>query len=73
MTPSTYEEWRHCIQHICRVPLTPEFVATRIRELQDTRLHSTAQFLRHYGREHHARVSGWFGEAALRLQRGEPA
>ena len=47
MIPSTYEEWRHCIQHICRIPLTPEFVATRIRELQDTQLHSTSQFLRH--------------------------
>jgi hypothetical protein len=73
MIPTSYEEWRHCIQHICRIPLTAEFVAMRVRELDDPQLHSTAQFLRHYGREHHGRVLSWFTQAGQRLQSGTDA
>lgn len=68
--PTRYEEWRHCIQDICRIPLTPEFVDTRLRELADPGLHSTQQFLRHYGPEHLARVRAWFEQAARTLAAG---
>jgi hypothetical protein len=63
MIPSTYTDWRHCIERDCGIPLTPAFIAERIADLCDERSHHTQQFLRHYGREHHARVLDWFRQA----------
>ncbi|MCG6117024.1 MAG: hypothetical protein MEQ07_02355 [Aquimonas sp.] len=69
--PTRYEEWRHCIQEICRIPLTADYVQTRLRELEDPGLHGTQQFLRHYGPEHLARVRAWFEQAGRKLAAGE--
>jgi hypothetical protein len=73
MIPNTYEEWRHCIQDICRIPLTPAFVEERLQALADRQQHGTAQFLRHYGPAHLNRVQTWFAEAGRRLQAGQSA
>ncbi|ODU40828.1 hypothetical protein [uncultured Aquimonas sp.] len=47
MIPNSDEEWRHCIQVICRVPLTAPYVRERLQALADPMQHGTAQFLRH--------------------------
>ena len=41
MIPNTYEEWRHCIQDICRIPLTPAFVEERLQALADRQQHGS--------------------------------
>jgi hypothetical protein len=73
MIPTSYEEWRHCIQVICRVPLTVPYVQERLQALGDPAQHTTAQFLRHYGPEHLQRVQAWFAEAGRRLDSGQSA
>ena len=67
MIPSTYDEWRHCIQVHCRIPLTRDFIVQRLRELDDRSVYSTEQLLRKYGNEHVAQVKGWFQRAAEEL------
>ena len=64
MIPGNYDEWRHCIEHYCQIPLTPEFLAQRLRELDDPRVYSTEQLLRCYGHAHVEAVRGWFRQAA---------
>jgi hypothetical protein len=64
MIPTTYADWRRCIEQDCGIALTPEFIAARIADLRDPRSHHTQQFLQHYGVEHHARVLAWFAQAA---------
>ncbi|MGL6290572.1 MAG: hypothetical protein ACRC2H_07810 [Silanimonas sp.] len=63
MIPSTYADWRRCIERDCGIPLTVDFIAQRIADLGDPRSHHTQQFLRVYGPEHHARVLAWFAQA----------
>ena len=64
MIPTTYDDWRRCIERDCGIPLTPEFIAARIDDLRDPRSHHTQQFVKRYGPEHHARVVAWFEQAA---------
>lgn len=61
--PQHYEEWRHCIIVECGLELTPTFIEKRIVSLQDESEHSTKQFIRLYGIEHHQAVLGWFMQA----------
>ena len=64
MIPTTYADWRRCIEHDCGIPLTADFIALRMADLRDPNSHHTQQFLKRYGNEHHARVLAWFEEAA---------
>lgn len=64
MIPTTYVDWRHCIERDCGIPLTPEFISARMAELRNPRSYHTQQFLRRYGPEHLARVLEWFAQAA---------
>ena len=65
--PRTYEEWEHCITVQCGIPLTPEFVAGRIKALDDQDDFRTRKFIQDWGSDHHARTLGWFRQAAARL------
>lgn len=67
MIPTTYESWRHCIEVHCRLPLTADYIAQRLRELEDRSVYSTEQLLRHYGEAHVARIKQWFQQAAQDL------
>jgi hypothetical protein len=67
MVPTTYADWRRCIERDCGIPLTPEFIAARIDDLRDPRSHHTQQFLKVYGPDHHARVLAWFGQASSEI------
>lgn len=71
MIPSTYADWRRCIERDCGLPLTPDFIAARIADLRDAGSHHTQQFLRRYGPEHHARVLGWFTQAEAEARAGQ--
>lgn len=62
--PTTYEQWRHCIEVKCNTPLTPEFIAKRITELQDPNDATTKEFARRYGSDYLNQVIQWFSQAA---------
>lgn len=65
--PQTYAAWRTCIEVHCGIPLTAQFIATRLRELNDDGFYSTEQLLRFYGQAHVARIRAWFQQAAKAL------
>ena len=56
--PSIAKAWRHCIEHHCGIPLTPEFAAERIRELENPKNEHCRKFIDCYGEPHHRRVVG---------------
>lgn len=62
--PQTYAEWRHCIEVECGIPLAPEFIATRLRVLQQPSVEETQRFIQRYGDAHWRRVVQWFVMAA---------
>lgn len=63
MIPTTYADWRRCIEQDCGLRLTPAFIAARLADLRDPSNHHTQQFIHHYGAGHHAWVVGWFEQA----------
>ena len=65
--PSTYEQWRECIEVRCKVPLTSAYITERLAELEDGKHPKTKKFEALYGTPHLEQVIGWFRKAA-----GEP-
>ena len=61
--PQTFEQWRHCIEHWCKIEITPEFIDKRLRALQDTNDYHTRRFIECYGEAHRAAVVGWLQRA----------
>lgn len=62
--PTTFDEWHHCITVECEIPLTPEYVAQRLKALDDPRDYATQRLIAIYGRRHHQQVVRWFEQAA---------
>jgi hypothetical protein len=58
--PQTFDQWRHCIEHHCGIPLTAEFAQKRIKELENPKSDHTKRFIESYGPQHHERVLSWF-------------
>ncbi|MEM6972842.1 MAG: hypothetical protein AAF577_08550 [Pseudomonadota bacterium] len=67
LIPTTYEEWEHCITVSCGIPLTADFVATRIAALENENDYHTKRFVEVWGDGHRAQTLQWFREAATRL------
>lgn len=62
-----YEGWKHCITALCRIPLTPAYVAERLRALRDPADPGTVKFVATWGEAHRVRVLAWFEQAAQEL------
>ncbi len=58
--PTTYAEWKRCIEVDCGIELTTDFCERRIRALADPTDAHTASFRRTWGDDHLARVANWF-------------
>lgn len=63
LIPRSYEDWRHCITHICGIPLTEPYIRQRIHALNDGRDHMTAGFVQLYGEAHRKQTLAWFERA----------
>ncbi|MEM1037470.1 MAG: hypothetical protein AAGI14_12000 [Pseudomonadota bacterium] len=63
----TYEDWERCITVDCGIPLTPDFIAERIKRLEDKRDYQTRKFIEQWGDAHHAKTLGWFKQAQARV------
>ena len=63
MTPTTYEEWRHCIEVLCDLRLTPDFIEQRLSALRDDRAYQTQRFRETWGEAHLRHVIAWFEQA----------
>lgn len=62
--PTHYAGWRECITMHCGIPLTPDYVAERLKILSQAGHEETQRFIRFYGEDHWQRVIGWFQQAA---------
>ena len=65
---NTYEDWKHCITALCRIPLTPAYVEERLAALRDPDHHGTQKFIATWGEAHLERVTGWFEKAESELR-----
>ena len=68
----TYDDWKHCITEICKVPLTPDYVAMRLKELRDPRAYNTQKFVSTWGEGHRKQIIAWFEQAETELSKGLP-
>lgn len=68
--PTSYEQWRHCIEVRCKIPLTPKYIDERLTELQDKKHLKTKEFARRYGTEHLNRTITWFRRAVDEMTGG---
>ena len=64
----TYEDWKHCITVLCRIPLTSAYVRDRLAALRDPSEHGTQKFVASWGEAHRERVIGWFEQAERELR-----
>lgn len=63
--PSTYEEWRDCIEIQCQIPLTLAFVQERLQVYEDVENEERMRFIRLYGESHLNNIITWFKHACL--------
>ncbi len=60
---NTYEEWKHCITVQCGIPLTSDYIAQRMTELNDLSNEHTKKFVKTWGEPQLKKVIAWFEEA----------
>ncbi|MEL7232576.1 MAG: hypothetical protein AAGJ85_08720 [Pseudomonadota bacterium] len=65
--PQSYQDWERCITVDCGIPLTPGFIAERIKRLEDRRDYQTRKFIEYWGEAHYAKTLGWFQDAQTRV------
>ncbi len=58
--PQTYDEWRHCIEVLCKIELTHAYVKERLAVMQNDQNAKTKKFAKLYGKEHLRRIIEWF-------------
>lgn len=61
--PANYQQWRHCITEICRIPLTSEYIDQRLKSLTNPKDHTTQQFIQLYGEQQRQMTLQWFAKA----------
>ncbi|MEO0452470.1 MAG: hypothetical protein AAFZ74_19310 [Pseudomonadota bacterium] len=64
---SSYEDWQHCITVECGIPLTSEFIQTRLNALRNPGDLHTQRFANEWGQAHLNQVIQWFEIAQSRL------
>ncbi len=65
--PTSYEHWRHCIEVLGGIRLTPSYINKRLSEMQDEKHAKTKEFARLYGSDHLQQTIAWFRRAADEL------
>lgn len=60
MVPQTFEQWKQCIIHDCKIDLTKEFAQQRLVIYQDRKHPETDKFIRLYGERHLNNFITWF-------------
>lgn len=65
--PTTYEEWRHCIEELGGISLNRSYIDKRLAELEDGQHTKTREFEKLYGLHHLQQTIAWFRQAASEL------
>lgn len=64
---NSFDDWKRCITVSCGLPLTVDFVETRLDALRNENDLHTRKFVDMWGDAHLARVIGWFEQAQREL------
>lgn len=64
MIPSTFEEWKNCIVHDCKIKLTQDFAQKRLQVYEDRSKAETKQFIKLYGESHLNNIVHWLKQVA---------
>lgn len=67
MILTTFEEWKNCIVNECKIKLTKDFVANRLKVYEDKRNSETKKFIQLYGEQHLNNIIFWLNKAAKEL------
>jgi len=59
MIPQSYEEWKNCIEHDCKIPLTKGFAKQRLLVYENKDHPQTQDFIRLYGQQHLQNIINW--------------
>ena len=59
----TFDEWKEALTVRCRIKLTPEYAAERIKALQNPQDRTTREFVKVYGENYLQQVIRWFEKA----------
>jgi hypothetical protein len=62
MIPQTFEQWKHCIEHDCKVKLTKEFAQKRLSIYQDNGKIEREKFKTLYGEKHLQNIIQWYNQ-----------
>lgn len=68
--PGDYRQWRHCIEVLGGIELTPAYLGERLAILLDDEHPETINFAKLYGKEHLQRTVDWFCRAANEVPQG---
>ena len=60
MIAQTFAEWKHCIEHDCKIELTKDFAQKRLAVYQDKKNPETQKFISLYGEQHLNNIIKWF-------------
>ena len=63
-----YDDWKHCITVLCRIPLTLTYVEHRLAALRDPADQGTQKFIATWGEAHLAHIIGCFEQAERELR-----
>lgn len=59
MIPQTFEQWKNCIVHDCKINLTRDFTQQRLTVYQDENNPETKKFIQLYGEQHLSNIINW--------------
>ncbi len=59
MIPRTFEEWKNCIVHDCKIELTESFTQGRLKVYEDRNNPETKKFIKLYGESHLNNIIYW--------------
>ena len=61
--PQNYHDWKVCITERCGIPLTRDYVESRIKTLSNPASGERTKFIQQYGTEWLDQVVGYFKQA----------
>jgi len=60
MIPATFEQWKNCIVNDCKIKLTKDFIAGRLKVYRAKNHPETKKFKELYGEQHLNDIIHWF-------------
>ncbi|MEM1322549.1 MAG: hypothetical protein AAGG75_19955 [Bacteroidota bacterium] len=67
MVPTTFEEWKNCIVNDCKIKLTRDFVAGRLKVYKAKNNPETRKFVQLYGEQHLNNIIYWLERSSKEI------